>query len=257
MRTAFLSLVALASLLPAQPVVSIAGLSVMDDAIPFDELEHLPFWVGKGGTRVLLRVTSQKSMIELDHRKSTITITDGSGTDLLKAKDEKAARFSMGPFGMNNPVTKDRKTMVVGIEAPRKGTGRITCKGTLAVAVAAGIKKASAKVALKPGPVPIQGATVKIESAGKEKNWNDKEVFAVKLGFKGAAAKNFAGIRFLGNDGKAIKAERRESMSGMGMRSIKYELDVANLTSCTIELSTWDGRQVLQVPFTLQATSPL
>ena len=73
----------------------------------------------------------------------------------------------------------------------------------------------------------------------------------------GAAAKDFAGVRFLDAAGKPIEAKRTQSMSGMGNRSGTYQLSVAQLDECTIELSTWAGRKKVKIPFDLTTTSPL
>ncbi len=261
MKTISLALLACASLLPAQASVRVAGLSVVEDGLGLDDLKSVPFWVGKGGTRVLFAVNADARVIRLERRESSITMTDGQGKDLLADKGGKSRRFSSGPFDMSNAVSEDGRTMFVGVEAPgapSSSGSKIALKGVLVVSVATGTKTASAKVKLKPGPISIKGVTMKIDSVGKEKDFfTEKEVVAVQISMKGAAAKDFAGFRFLDAAGKPIEAKRTQSMSGMGNRSGTYQLSVAQLDECTIELSTWAGRKKVKIPFDLTTTSPL
>lgn len=261
MRYAALVLLLACLTVQAQPEVRLLGVSVMDDSIPFEDLKHLPFWVGKGEMGVVLGVSSGdgNAVIDLDDKKSTLAISDAKGNDLLVPADGKKPRFGRGPFEMSNPVTPDGKTLVVPIKtkrAPVKG-GSIRIKGSLDVVVAAGSRTHTAKTDLKPGPVALQGLTVHIKSAKVEKDWNDEPVFKVQVSMKGAAARDFAGLRFLDASGKPLPAKQRESMSGMGARTIGYAMGDQAIQSCTIELKTWDGRKTIAVPFDLTVASPL
>ena len=261
MKVSVVALLACVSLLPAQSTVRVVGLSVVEDGLGLGDMKSVPSWVGEGGIRVLLAVKADARLIRLERSKSSITITDGTGKDLLAPKDGKSRRFSIGPFEMNNAVSADGHTMLVGVEAPgspSSGGPKITLKGSLTVSVASGTKKASAKVKLKPGPVPIAGVSMKIDSVGTEEDFfTEKEVMAVTISMKGAAAKDFAGLRFLDASGKPIEARRTQSMSGMGMRKATYQFKVLKLDACRIELSTWSGRKLVAIPFALTATSPL
>jgi len=257
-----LTIVLLASLsCVAQPTVSIAGLSVFDGAVPFDKFKHTPLWVGKGGTNVVLAVTggADARVIDLEERKSSITITDDQGNDLLAPKDGKKSRFRRGPFDMQNPVTADGKTMIVPVKAPGAAPrgGKITFKGSLSVVTAAATKKHVAQVDLKPGPVALQGLEVRIESAKMDKDWNDEAVFKVQVAMKGEAATGYAGIRFLDAAGKVIESRQSESMRGGRSRTIGFVVGKEKIASCALELSLWDGRKVVKVPFDLTVASPL
>ena len=243
----------------AQPSVKLMGVSVIDDTIPFGDLKHTPLWIDKGGVRLVLGVSGgDAALIDLDARKSKITGTDDQGIDLFEPKGGVKRRFGRGPFEMNNPVTADGKLLVVPVSAVRSvAKGRTgTFKGTLQVVVASGTKTHTAEAAVAKGTSVFEGLDFKVSAAKMEKDWDDTEVFKVEVSMKGAAAKNFASLRFLDAAGKEIKAAQRDSMSGMGQRSMGYVLD-ARVSSCTFELKLWDGRKSVPVPFEISIPSPL
>ena len=217
-----------------------------DSLIPFNAFEP--------GVAVGFLVTAPKGGLSaIDVKASKIaSFADDKGTVLWDAKGP----FNPG-FGAFPKVSPDGKAALFSVEGkvpPAKDATRAVVKGTvmLKAATRKSTHKAD-KVALKEGGVVKVGPfTFTIEKAS-----TGSSPVSLDLKTSDDLAK-LVQLRFLGPDGKEIKADQTgRSSSGFGGRTtteLSYQV-ATELDTLTVAVEAWDDLKSVEVPF--QAAVPI
>lgn len=263
MKTAPIVLLSAAAvLLPCraqQPAVSaeVCGVQVVSNVYPASSGENsfskdrlVPFNAFEAGTAIAFLLNSPGGgLTNIDLKTSRIeTFSDDKGTMLWDKKDQ----FKNG-FGAFPKVSPDGKAGLFTVEGkvpPASDASSLIAKGTVSVTTAS--KKSTAKagpVALKKGtPVKAGALTFAVENV----NPGGSGV-QVDLKTTDDLAK-LVEIRFLGPDGKPIKADKTGTSSfsafgGPKTSVIGFELET-KLATVAVEVETWDDLKTVKVPFT-------
>lgn len=238
----------------AEPTISIAGIRIVRPAHKEDDQMRAFNWFS-GTTVVLLVQRPGGGLIDFNAEASSLSaFTDNKGTNLLAADD----KWSRNGLSSAN-ISDDGQAAMIEVQAaglPAQGATHLMFKGVATFDVATKTKlHKSEKVPLKVDQkIAVGPLNFTIKKVGAPE-WGDAAL-SVQLEAQ-QDLKAIKALRFIGPDGKPIKADRSGSMSYRWGDKLTVQQDFnleTKIEEATIEIDVWEDMQQIKVPFEINSS---